>query len=324
MTLAKISTVGLVRYLGARKATGKLTVAGPVQKIWQLDAGVILLTPAEREAARAAFGWPTGTYRFEPGAPPETSSTRLPTSAWRLVLDAVRGRLRESTPEELRAQMDFGKAVQLRAAFLERSRSLDLSPQEERLVKRDFDGRKSLAQVVKLGGMSDVAMMRLVLLLQAMALIDLVAPQGEPTTAEDEVRAHYELLVSADLFAALGLHWTDAPEKLGPALSDVRTRYGPGSLAEKTSPEFAAKVVELAERAHRRLKDRAERRRYREELQLNVRHAAELLVAQVPIANQRGEFKRAYELVSAACDLIDRAEWEKMRRELSTTGTTTT
>jgi hypothetical protein len=320
-SLAKVSTVGLIRYFGARKATGGITVhgAGGEKRVWHLEIGSALMSPAERESARAAFGWAHGTYRWDPDEPPaDKSTTRTLVSAWRLVLDAIRGRLREATPEELHEGIDLARAVRLKATFAERSRALDLSPQEERLVRRDLDGRMSLAQIAKLGAMSEASLLRLVHLLHAMNLVEWVAPQGAEVAGEDEVRAHYERLVSADLFAALGLHWTDAPEKLAPALAEVRAKYGPGSIAHKSSAEYAAQVVELAERAHRRLADKPERRRYREELQLNVRHAAELLIAQVPIAKQRGEYKRAYELVSAACDLVDKAEWEKLRRELAT------
>lgn len=315
--LSSVTTVGLVRYLGARRATGWLTLRGPggAERRWAFEKGAVLLATHEREAARPAFAWPTGSFEFEP-AIPDRPPNRSPVLAWRLVLDAVRARIRESTVEELRALVDVGKAVRLGAAYLERSRSLDLTPPEERVIKRDFDGRLALREIAKLGALSEIALFRLVYLLDVLGLVDMVPPQAGAGAARDEIRESYERLVHEDLFTAIGVHWSDSPDRLAPALEKLRRRYGPGSPAAEQSPEYAARIVELAERAYRRLKDRSERRRYRQELNLDVRHAAELLMVQVPIARARGEVQRAYELVSAACDLWDNPAWERLKREL--------
>jgi hypothetical protein len=317
--LAIVSTVGLLRFLGARRATGILTLAGDAggERRVAIDRGSFLLSPQEREGLRPIFQWPSGRYVFEldvPDRPPH----RLATSAWRLVLDFVRLAIREARPDDLAARVDSASAVRLTAAFAERARTLDLAPPEERLVRRDFNGQLSLREVYKLGGMAELTVQRLVLLLQALGLAELVAPEGDRRQgAVDEVRAHYERLVAGDLFAALGVHWSDPPERLPLGLEAVRARYRPGTPAATSSPGYAAKLIELAERAHRLLGDRASRRAYRAELGVDVRHGAELLVQQVPLAKARGEYRKAYDLMSAACDLFDRPDWEKLRAELA-------
>jgi hypothetical protein len=317
--LATVSTVGLLRFLGARRATGQLTLVGDAggERRVPIDRGSFLLSPQEREALRPIFQWPGGRYVFEldtPDRPPH----RLPTSAWRLVLDFVRLAIREARPDDLAVRVDSASAVRLTAAFAERARTLDLTPAEERLVRRDFNGQLGLREVYKLGGVAELTVQRLVLLLQALGLAELVTPEGDRGKgAVDEVRAHYERLLAGDLFAALGMHWSDPPERVPVALDAVRARYKPGTPAANASPEYAAKLIELAERAHRLLGDRASRRAYRTELGVDVRHGAELLVQQVPLAKARGEYRKAYELMSAACDLFDRTDWEKLRAELA-------
>jgi hypothetical protein len=234
------------------------------------------------------------------------------------VLDFVRLAIREARPDDLAARVDSASAVRLTAAFAERARTLDLAPAEERIVRRDFNGQLSLREVYKLGGMAELSVQRLVLLLQALGLAELVAPEGDRrASGVDEVRAHYERLLAGDLFAALGVHWSDPPERLPVALEAVRAKYKPGTAAANASPDYATKLIELAERAHRLLGDRAGRRAYRAELGVDVRHGAELLVQQVPLAKARGEYRKAYELMSAACDLYDRPDWEKLKAELA-------
>jgi hypothetical protein len=314
--LTRVSTVGLVRYLGTRRATGQLVLrGGGTERRWPLERGAYLLAVHEREAARVAFAWPHGTYQLQPG-PVEVGAGRTPVLAWRLVLDAVRARIREAEVEELSRHVSLNTAVRLGAAYLERSRALDLTSQQERMVKRDFDGRRALRDIVRQGQVSEVALLRLVFLFSVLGLVELVPPGGDAAVETDDVREEYERLVSADLFAALGLHWSDAPERLDGALVTMHRRYGPGSPAAARSPEYAGRLVELAERSYRRLRDREERRRYRREvLGVDARHAAELLAAQVPLARARGE--DVAEILSAACDLQDDPALERLRRELT-------
>jgi hypothetical protein len=317
--LDTVSTVGLLRYLGARRASGDLVLrgAGQGERRLAVDRGAYLLSPQEREGLRVVFQWPTGQYQFEPGTPTRPPH-RLPVSAWRLVLDGVRLIIREAKADEVLAQLDRHKAVRLSAAFAERARSLDLQPAEERITKRDFDGRLTLADLARLGALSELSLYRLTLLLHVLGLVELVdvaADAAAPKT--DDVRAFYERIVGTDLFTALGCHWSDPPAQIDAGLADMRKRFGPHSDAARSSPEYAARLIELAERAHRRLKERTGRRLHRDELGVDVRHAAEHLVQQVPIARSRGELPRAFELMNAACDLVDRSDWERLRHEIS-------
>ncbi len=318
--LAAVSTVGLLRFLGARRVSGFLKLTGDAggERKLGLERGSFLLSPQEREALRPVFQWPTGRYTFEPGVP-EHAPHRLTVSAWRLVLDAAKLVIRDARPDEMSRRIDPAQAVRLTAAFTERARTLDLTAPEERIVRRDFDGRLSLREIYKLGAMAELNVQRLVFLLTVLGLGELVVPEGgAPSSASDEVRLHYDRLVAGDLFAALGMHWSDPPERVPQALEATRRRYGTGSPAAATSPEYAVKLVELAERAYRKLTDRAGRRAYRDELGVDVRLAADLLVAQVPLCKARGEYRKAYELMSAACDLFDAPAWERMRTELAT------
>ncbi|RMH43161.1 MAG: hypothetical protein D6689_05985 [Deltaproteobacteria bacterium] len=140
-------------------------------------------------------------------------------------------------------------------------------------------------------------------------------PADEPPP--DPVRADYEAAAKADLFARLGLHWTDPPTRLGPAIADLRRRYGPGSDAARRSPDFAARRLALAEEAYTRLSTLAGRRAYRvDELGVDVRAAAELLEQQARLDLRRQDVADAIDKLRAAQDLFPSAARKAMVDEL--------
>ncbi len=311
--LSPISVVGLLRYLGSRRASGKLLLRGPdsAERTVAFEQGMVMASAAEREASRTAMTWESGQYSFEPGIEAH-AATRSATSPMRVAVEGVRATLRGISLELLRESVDTARAVRVSAVFLERSRTLDLAAAEERAVRRDFDGRLSVAELLKIGSVSEIGLYRLILFLEIVGLLEYVDPQGVGEL-EDEVRAYHDRMSSGDHFSALSIHWTDAPERIAPAIKDIEKRYGPDSLAAAKSPEWAKKIVEHATWAAKQLADKDFRRKYREELGHNVRYAAEMLVGQVPLAKARGEWKPALALMNAACDLHDDPEWEQMR-----------
>ena len=40
-------------------------------------------------------------------------------------------------------------------------------------------------------------------------------------------------------------------------------------------------------------------------------------MAQIPMARARGEIRHAQDLITAACDLADKPDWERLRRDIA-------
>lgn len=171
------STMAVVQYLSERRATGRvLFVSGPAEVPFLLERGQFLIAAHERDACRAPFWWPEGHWAFTQLAP-EKHPGRSPVNAWRICGDAVRARVREAAVEELRDIVDLASAARLGAAFLERSRWLELSPVEEAVAKHDLDGRHSLREVLARGEIAEAGLLRLVVMLQSLGLVELSPPR---------------------------------------------------------------------------------------------------------------------------------------------------
>jgi molecular chaperone DnaK len=139
-----------------------------------------------------------------------------------------------------------------------------------------------------------------------------------PAAPVDAVQREYERVRNADLFNALGLHWTDSPKRVDASIHEMRKKYGPGSPAANASPEFSGRRLELAEKAYERLATTAGRRAYRVDvLKVDVRGAADLLTQQVKLDIRRGEFSDAKDKLLAAIDLEPTAERRKLMAEIS-------
>jgi tetratricopeptide (TPR) repeat protein len=132
-----------------------------------------------------------------------------------------------------------------------------------------------------------------------------VRVQGEPRrkAPRDQVKEDYEHALKADYFSQLGRHWTDSPSHLDLGIESLRDAYGPDSNAAARSPEFAAKRLQLGERAFERLSSVSGRRLYREELGVDVRSAAELLDQQAKLDLRRKDYAEAIDKLEAAMDL---------------------
>jgi hypothetical protein len=132
---------------------------------------------------------------------------------------------------------------------------------------------------------------------------------SSPRASVDQVRLVYERRAAGNLFVALGIHHSDPPAAIEAALVAAQKEFGPTSAAAERSPEWAAKVLALAERAHKTLSDRIARRRHRKELGVDVEGAAHLAVTQAKVLKARGDVARARALLEAAIDLDPRHEY---------------
>lgn len=178
------TTVAVVLMLGERRASGQLVLTRdvegtPEERSFSLDRGVFQISHQEKEAVRAAFSWPQGRWRFR-SALPSRQPGRTPMHAWLVCVEALRAGMREASLDELREVVDLSRAGHVGASFLEHSRWLELTSVEEFAAKHDFDGRRSLRQAIFYGGISEAALLRLVFMLRALGLVELVAP-GQAT-----------------------------------------------------------------------------------------------------------------------------------------------
>jgi hypothetical protein len=135
------------------------------------------------------------------------------------------------------------------------------------------------------------------------------------TPVGDPVQAEFERIKRGDLFGALGLHWTDGASRIDEGIARMRKKWGPASTAAAKSPEWAARLLELAEAAYRELDTVAQRRTFRAEvLKVDARGAAELLTQQAKLDIRREDLVEARAKLTSAMELEPNNE----RRELMT------
>lgn len=316
--LERVNTVGLLRYLGSRRASGTLTISIPEHsdRALPMQGGYFMLTKRDLESPHEWMFAPDGRFSFstaEQGFRP--AARRL--SPRQLVARGVRHRIRAAHIDEVRALVDSSRGVRLTAAFAERAHALELSDADRRLIQRQFDGSRSIADMTHSSPV-ERKVLRLVLMLEVMALAELVEVAGDRASdARDPVREEYERLVQSDLFAALDLHWTSSPRLLEPKLEEIRRTYGSGSEAYRASPEFSAKRLELAERAYERLGSKSARRAYRAEvLKVDVEAAAQTIAQNVLVLKYRGDMAEALERIHAALDLVDKKQYRDLKLKL--------
>lgn len=214
------------------------------------------------------------------------------------------------------------RAPRLRQAAAEWLPALDLADMERRFCGRRLDGSEPGASLCRTGGLSETGAARLLCLLHLCGLLEWIAlaPAAAAPPA-DEVRGRYEKLSGGDLFVALGLHYSVAPAAIRVAYQTIMGEHGPGSAAQQRSPEYAARIVALAEQAFAVLGRRESRQRYRQEvLRVNVAAAAKLTADQAKLAALRGDTARARELLAAALDLCPTPEYLEAWRSLARGG----
>ena len=138
-------------------------------------------------------------------------------------------------------------------------------------------------------------------------------PSSRRINQVDPVQEEVDNLTSADAFAQLGVHWTDPPARLEDSLENLRVQYGPDSLAATGNPGAAATRLEMAEAAFQVLSTPSDRRKYRrEQMQVDVHGAAELLTQQARLDARRHDFLEAEDKLRAALDLEPNNERKRM------------
>lgn len=296
------SVCSLLRWLAACRASGVLVIEGPRRLELTWVEGKPVLAERERGPVYEAIMWRTSTYSFEAARPRGPSAAA--TGAWVIVAGMVKRFLREIPLDALAAALPSTKAPSFDVRGSRLLPALALSAAEQRFLEHRIDGREPISRLTVAAGVSDTAVLRMLALLDLIALVTWEEPQAGSTVVEDPVRELYERRVRGDLFRAVGSHYSESPTRLRRSYDAMRVAHRPGSEAHQRSPVYAAKLVELAERAWATVGERQSRQRYRQEvMNLPVEGLADLLFDQAKMELMRQEVLLARELIEEAIDL---------------------
>jgi hypothetical protein len=313
------SLVGLLRYLGAGRATGLVTLTNASKRVEvQLRNGRVLLADSKREAALAAVAWLTATYTYQPGAEVPTRSLPKSHPAWSFAILLFRRAVLEAKIEALKAELPEQRAPRLAPAATDFLGSLNLTPAEHRFVERYLDGKTVVEELARCMVLSELSIVRMLYLLHVLELVEWIElEQKSRFTGEDALRLLYQRRAAGDLFGALGAHCTDAPSRIRTAYENLRQEFGPGSPAQQCSKLYSEKIVQLAGEAWKVLGERASRQEYRrDKLRVNGAMAAGILAEKAKWADVRCELQQAQELLEAALDLHPTPEYAEAFRAL--------
>ncbi len=316
--LGDTSLARVVRWLGARRATGVLTVRlgdKPLELVFR--KGRIALTERTQNSLTAA-ATSSGEYAFDTREAPDPGGARS-FAPWNFAVVLTRAAVREQSLETLRAVLPMADAPKLRDATRDLLGTLDLGGPERRFCERRLDGSEAMAKLLKNPGMAEHTVMRLLVLVELLGLIEFVDPTftSSARTEVDELQATFERRKVGNLFERVGVHHSDPPSRLKQAYDTLVAELSPGAPAEQRSPEYAAKLLALAREAWAVIGERDSRQKYRKEtLQVDVVHNAALMAEQAKVANLHGDTARARELLEAACDLHGTPEQHKALRAL--------
>ena len=301
----------LLRWLAACQASGTLAIIGPRRIEMKYAGGKIEIAERERTAVADALLWPTATFEFQSDS--NRSSFMGGVGSWIVVVGMVKRFVREIPVHVLKESLPATKAPRFDSRGARLLSVLALSPAETRFVGSRLDGSGALADLMIAAGLSDIAVLRLLTLLDLITLISWEAPRAKEVVDEDPIQDLYERRVRGDFFRAVGGHYSDSPSRLRSAYEAMRVAHRPGSEAHQRSPEYAAKIFALAERAWATVGERKTRQRYRQEvMQLSVEGLADLLFEQAKMDLLRGEIGHARELVEEAIDLFPAPQYLAM------------
>ena len=129
------------------------------------------------ETVYRLFAWHEGEFRFEPDVPPPRESVSIPLSIENVIMEGVRridewARIRDQIP---------GPDVIVRFAALPaaRARSINLTPEEWRVFSR-INGAENLAGIVRLTGLSEFEVSRIVYGFLQAGLVEVARPVLQP------------------------------------------------------------------------------------------------------------------------------------------------
>ena len=299
--------VDLIRWLGLRRASGTLTLAsGERRQDLVLRLGRIVMPDKSPESAFDCAAWPSSSYVFEPYTDMRQTATRKAWPTWNFIVGIVRRQLADLSLGDLRAALPEQRTPRLLQRGRDLLASMELPLAEQRFAEQRLQSGDTLTTILRSSGLSELAAVRLLVLLH---LVDFLAwdEPGVPPPEEEEwtgVRAELQRRSSGSHFKALGIHYSATPAQIQAAYRALTAEYGAKTAAPGNIGELAARMVALAEAAFVVLGDPMARRRYRREVMpVPPVAAARLLFAQAKTALARGEVAEAREILEEAIEL---------------------
>jgi uncharacterized protein (TIGR02266 family) len=312
---ARQSLVCLIRWLARNRASGLLTLQAAHPVTIALLRGRVSLGERDTAWAVQAAGAPEVPFTFEPRHERDVPMTGKPVGGWPFTLSLVRALVHQASLEELRAALPPQLAPHTRPSAADLVAALGLSASERRFLER-LAGRDTTAALLANAGISPLAGGRVLFLLDVLGGLDWEEP-ADSGGADDPVEAFWARLAVGNLFDQVGGHYSTPPPRLRGAYDALLGELGPGCAAHRRSPEYAVKIVEQAKRAWAVVRNRGMRREYRnEQLRIDVRSAANVLVQEAKVALMRGHDPDAREAFAAAYDLIPHPEYLAAWRKL--------
>lgn len=201
---------------------------------------------------------------------------------------------------------------------------LELDNRAYTFLEKTCRGKDTLRHVRKTSPLGRNATKRLFITLKALGMVELhpdpvLVERGASATAVLERELAWRRNQSR--FDQLGVHWSHHPATYDAALEQVREEFGPGSKWIRFHPEtrqVCAKIIALAEEAHRFLRNANQRRNHRAELvtEFQMEAGAHLLAKQAELMMLRKEIAEARRTMEVTLELHNRPEYREMLNKL--------
>ena len=237
-SLAQLPLRDLLRMLSAGEQSGRIDIAGGTEHgIIFLRRGAVIHATADAAAGEAAFaailGWGQGTFRFDPAVTASETTIFKPLDQ---LLSDIAQQLSER--EVLRKAIPSPEAVPHLAPTIE-GESVTI-PAADWEVLAQIDGSKSVADLGRTLGRSDLEMVRILYRLKQSDLIGVTVEQAAPAQVAFASQAFFNALTAA-VAAAMGplaeIIIDDTVEALGFTRSTL-PRSAMASVTERISMEI--------------------------------------------------------------------------------------
>jgi hypothetical protein len=313
--IARPSVPLLLRWLRTLRGAMKLEITAADQPLFTavFVDGREVRSPASMATLGKSLSSPQMSYSIvDLGRAPQLTTVGR---TLHLIGEVVRGLCARCEVDDLQAAFPdrAGKCPRAVAHIVE---SLGMPPQHQRFVKADVDGQFFLEEAARaaVGARTVWEALYLLELYQGLEW-EAPSPDKKPRTGAHSRSGLHALkgLVpdeegvafdGKDHFQVLGLHWSSPPSEVGPAVSRLRSDYGPGGKKRPTNAAAADKLSKRIEEAYRVLSNDEQRRRYRRDhYNLVWPHQAQLLVQKAKIALYRKDYDEAREILETAEDI---------------------
>ena len=256
----------LARVVARPQVRGIVTLThGPRSISFAVVGGRPHMNPREREMVTQAYGWPDGTYSFEPKEEIPLNDSQPPASMLRLTVAGLRVLSRAFTAQEMEkalgARLDRAPVPRPEgAALLPR---LGLTSTEMRIVTGGCDGYET-GHTLLHGGAGQHTTLGLFYILSLYGVIEWAEPKAKVAlTLPQQVEARATKMAAGNHFEALDVHWSANTIEIDEAYRAALKRLEPGGAWASAAPEACARMRPLVEKAHELLADPAARIAYR-------------------------------------------------------------